>query len=131
MEQTGGGRTNKSEIYPDALCRAMLRGLVKQMDADGRAGSTFKSDDHVFTHDMEPGINEISEVNWETESDTNAGTRTWSRKDYGTSRLMMPGPEGPLWSACINRLTRDLDTGAIIEDRPLNEVKRKREEERV
>ena len=101
----------------------MLRGLVKQMDADGRAGSTFKSDDHAFNHHVEPVINEISEVNWETESDTNTGTLTWSRKDYGTSRLMMPGPEGPLWSACINRLTRDLDTGAIIEDRPVNEVK--------
>ena len=47
----------------------------------------------------------------------------WSRKDYGTTRLMMPGPEGPLWSSCLNRVTFDMDTKMIVEDWPINEIR--------
>eukprot|EP00959_Pyramimonas_sp_CCMP1952_P336670 7049839-Pyramimonas_sp.AAC.1 len=38
MGLTGGGRTHRSEVYPDNLCRAILRGLVQQMKVDGRQG---------------------------------------------------------------------------------------------
>ena len=48
---------------------------------------------------------------------------TWNRKDYGTSRLMPPGANGPLWSACTRRITGDIDTGQIIEDRPIEEIR--------
>ena len=64
----------------------------------------------------------VNEVNWMTEEISDEHTLTWSRKDYGTSRLMLPGPEGPLWSSCTRRLAQDLDTGMIIEDRPVSEV---------
>eukprot|EP00959_Pyramimonas_sp_CCMP1952_P471154 9497944-Pyramimonas_sp.AAC.1 len=45
MELTGGGRTQRSEVHPDKLCRAILKGLVKQMKIDGRQGGTFKEED--------------------------------------------------------------------------------------
>ena len=64
----------------------------------------------------------VNEVNWTTEELDDDHTLTFIRKDYGTSRLMLPGPEGPLWSSCTRRLTQDLDTGMIIEDRPVSEV---------
>ena len=35
---------------------------------------------------------------------------------------MMPGCNGPLWSSCTRRVTRDLDTDLIIEDRAAWEV---------
>ena len=47
---------------------------------------------------------------------------TWSRRDYGTSRLMIPGSSGPRWSSCTRRITKDIDTGQIIEDRPIEEI---------
>ena len=47
---------------------------------------------------------------------------TWSRKDYGTSRLMLPGANGPLWSSCARRITKDIDADQIIEDRPIGEI---------
>ena len=31
IELTGGGMTNRSEVYPDSLCIAILEGLVSQM----------------------------------------------------------------------------------------------------
>ena len=37
----------------------------------------------------------VNEVNWTIEELNDDQTLTWSRKDYGTSRLMLPGPEGP------------------------------------
>ena len=48
IELTGSGRTNKSEIYTDGLCRAILRGLVKQMQSDDRLGCSFKADEVNF-----------------------------------------------------------------------------------
>ena len=45
VELTGGGRTRRAEIYPDRLCRAILEGLVRQMQADGRIGCSFGSDE--------------------------------------------------------------------------------------
>eukprot|EP00959_Pyramimonas_sp_CCMP1952_P056673 1183612-Pyramimonas_sp.AAC.1 len=45
MELTGGGRTHRSEVYPDKLRRAILRGLVQQMKVDGRQGGTFKEEE--------------------------------------------------------------------------------------
>ena len=46
----------------------------------------------------------------------------WTRKDYGTTRLMLPGNQGPKWSQCMRRVTRDLDTGMLLEDRGVSEV---------
>ena len=48
IELTGGGRTRRSEVYPDELCEAILQGLVNQMSQDQRSGGSFKSCDHVF-----------------------------------------------------------------------------------
>eukprot|EP00959_Pyramimonas_sp_CCMP1952_P423010 8860918-Pyramimonas_sp.AAC.1 len=35
---------------------------------------------------------------------------------------MLPGSRGPQWSSCVRRLTVDLDTGEVIEDRSVNEI---------
>eukprot|EP00959_Pyramimonas_sp_CCMP1952_P420651 8811389-Pyramimonas_sp.AAC.1 len=66
MELTGGGRTHRSEVYPDKLCRAILRGLVEQMKIDGRQGGTFKEEETTDMEVDEEGQNEmqINETNW-------------------------------------------------------------------
>ena len=46
----------------------------------------------------------------------------WTRKDYGTTRLMIPGNQGPQWSQCTRIITRDLDTGQTLEDRDVREI---------
>ena len=85
---------------------------------------SFKSCDEVFNvnHVADAGDFSINEVNWSTEKHDDLQTLKWSRKDYGTSRLMLPGKDGPTWSSCTRRVTRDLDTNMIIEDRPVSEV---------
>ena len=45
IDLTGGGRTRRSDIYPDQLCRAILKGLIEQMKLDGREGGSFKEDE--------------------------------------------------------------------------------------
>ena len=124
IELTGGGRTKRAEVYPDELCRAILTGLVKQMKHDDRIGSSFKSCDEIFNQDLQSNIEDtsINEVNFSNVETRDMQTLTWSRKDYGTSRLMLPGKDGPLWSSCTRRVTRDIDTDMIIEDRPADEV---------
>ena len=124
IELTGGGRTRRSEIYPDNLCRAILNGLVKQMEVDDRLGCSFKpcNDDLSVDHLANVENFDIGEVSWDLKDESDVQTLTWSRKDYGTSRLMMPGCNGPLWSSCTRRVTRDLDTNQVIEDRPAWEV---------
>ena len=47
IEFTGGGRTGRSEVYPDKLCRALLNGLLKQIEADGRHGCSYRADKDV------------------------------------------------------------------------------------
>ena len=32
----GGGRTKQAEVYPDELCKEIVRGLKRQMEKDGR-----------------------------------------------------------------------------------------------
>ena len=54
--------------------------------------------------------------------ETSSPQLEWTRKDYGTTRLMLPGDQGPRWSQCKRRVTRDLDTGRIPEDRDVSEV---------
>ena len=124
IELTGGGRARRAEVYPDELCRAILTGLVNQMRHEDRPGSSFKSCDEVFNVNVAVDVEDfdINEVSWNLEESNNLQTLTWSRKDYGTSRLMLPGRDGPSWSSCTRRLTRDLDTDMIIEDRPVSEV---------
>eukprot|EP00959_Pyramimonas_sp_CCMP1952_P308089 6447748-Pyramimonas_sp.AAC.1 len=65
---------------------------------------------------------QISETNWAcehaNEDRKHKHQLTWTREDYGTQILMLPGPNGPQWSSCIRRLTVDIDTGKVIEDRP-------------
>ena len=53
IELTGSGRTKKSDIYPDDLCRAILTGLVKQMKMDDRLGCSFKADEVDFGREIE------------------------------------------------------------------------------
>ena len=124
IELTGGGRTKRSEVYPDELCKAILKGLVEQMSEDERIGGSFKSCDHVFDVN---GFDESFEVNEVCEGGRiccpDLPVLTWSRKDYGTTRLMMPGDQGPLWSSCINRVTVDLDTNQVVEDRSTELIK--------
>ena len=94
------------------------------MKHDDRIGSSFKSCDGIFNDDLQADIEDISinEVNSNAVETEDLQTLTWTRKDYGTSRLMLPGKGGPLWSSCTRRVTRDMDTDMIIEDRPVNEV---------
>ena len=54
--------------------------------------------------------------------DGSKGVLEWTRQDYGTTRLMLPGYQGPKWSQCMRRVTRDLDTGKALEDRDVSEV---------
>ena len=68
MELTGGGRTTRSEIYPDKLCKAILTGLVKQMEADGRHGCSYRADEDVEMVPSDSYHNdpmEINQVSWE------------------------------------------------------------------
>ena len=111
------------------MCKAILTGLVNQMNHDDRIGCSFKPEE-ISTNvgaedDDEDDVDEmnIEEVNLDVNGGVEDQTITWSRKDYGTTRLMMPGHLGPRWSSCLNRVTRDLDTDMIIEDRPIEEIK--------
>eukprot|EP00959_Pyramimonas_sp_CCMP1952_P148420 3105258-Pyramimonas_sp.AAC.1 len=65
MELTGGGRTHRSEVYPDKLYRAILKGLVEQMKIDGRQGGAFKEEDSANMEVDEEGQREmqINETN--------------------------------------------------------------------
>ena len=128
IELTGGGRTRRADVYPDELCEAILTGLVNQMKHDDRIGSSFKACDQVLPFEVMEEAMFVNEVNWAMEELSEGHALTWSRKDYGTSPLMLPGPEGPLWSSCTRRLTRELDTGMIIEDTPVSEVTGRGEE---
>ena len=65
---------------------------------------------------------EIDEVNWSIDVKEVRCLSEWTRNDYGTTRLMMPGRQGPKWSSCTRRKTIDLDSGQIIEDRDVNEI---------
>ena len=62
IELAGSGRTKKPEIYPGALCRAILRGLVKQMQSDDRLGCSFKADEVNLGREVEFVGDEISGV---------------------------------------------------------------------
>ena len=115
--------TKRSEVYPDELCRAILKGLVEQMSEDERIGGSFKSCDHVFNvNDLGESF-DVNEVGRMEGGFEDSNILTWSRKGYGTTRLMLPGKQGPLWSSCINRVTVDLDTNQIVEDRPTELIK--------
>ena len=136
IELTGGGRTRRAEIYPDRLCRAILEGLVRQMQADGRTGCSFESDEtngkrNVMMEIDDDNSMDIDEVTWNPELvHEEIEEVRWSRSDYGTTRLMLPGTQGPKWSSCVRRITEDLDTGKVVEDRSVNEI-RGRERRRV
>ena len=71
------------------------------MEIDDRLGCSFKpcNDDFNVEHSANVEYFDIGEVSWDLENSPNLQTLTWSRKDYGTSRLMMPGRNGPLWSS--------------------------------
>ena len=99
IELTGGGRTRRSEIYPDHLCYAILEGLVNQMQEDKRIGCSFKSDEVEFDNSQYQDFIQDNqfEINMVTTDVIDGNTiLTWSRSDYGTSRLMLPGANGPL-----------------------------------
>ena len=56
-------------MYPDRLCRAILEGLVRQMQVDGRIGSSFKADEEDVTMEIEDdNAMDIDEVTWSTGS---------------------------------------------------------------
>ena len=118
-----GGKAKRAEIYPDELCRAMLNGLMKQMKADGRHGCSYRADEDVEMIANDDDSMEVNQVCWEHLNDNPKCRLEWTRHDYGTSRLMLPGKSGPLWSSCLRRVTVDLDSGKVIEDRSATEIK--------
>ena len=67
IELTGGGRTRRSEVYPDDLCRAILNGLVKQMEYDDRLGCSFKPCDEDLNIKALANVEDfdIGEVSWD------------------------------------------------------------------
>ena len=74
------------------------------MKVDGRQGGSFKQDEVTKMEvDLdEDNCVEVDEVNWVTQEDHEIRHEsTWTRKDHGTSRLMLPGESGPKWSLCI------------------------------
>ena len=86
MELTGGGRTKRSEVYPDKLCRAMLDGRVQQMSADGRSGCSFKSDDSQNMDVDDEDMMDVDEVRTHEDNEQQLHELTWTRRDYGTTR---------------------------------------------
>ena len=95
------------------------------MKLDVRPGSSVKEDesDKIITDSNEDDKMEIDEVSWSTQDDSEARHElAWTRKDYGTFRLMLPGEAGPKWSSCARRVTVDLNTGQTIEDRHVSEI---------
>jgi len=94
------------------------------MQADGRVGSSFKSDEMNVTLEIGKDNNmDIDEVTWGPElGQEEVEEVTWSRSDFGTTRLMLPGSQGPKWISCTRLVSRDLDSGQIIEDRPVSEI---------
>ena len=75
IELTGGGRTRRSEVYPDALCRAILTGLVNQMNHDDRIGCSFKPEEvsiNVGAEDDDEGDGDDMNIN-EVNFDVNGG----------------------------------------------------------
>ena len=68
---------------------------------------------------------DIDEVTWSAGPSEQEAVKevTWSRSDYGTTRLMLRGVQGPKWSSCFRRITEDLDTGKTVEDRPVSEFR--------
>ena len=95
------------------------------MQVDGGVGSSFKSDEaEVMMEIDDDNTMDIDEVTWGSGLDQEEIEEvTWSRRDYGTSRLMLPGVQGPRWSSCTRRTTKDLESGETIEDRPVSEVR--------
>ena len=73
----------------------------------------------VDDEDDPMGINEVS---WDTMASNPSCVMEWSRTDYGTSRLMLPGKREPLWSSRLRRVTIDVDTGRTIEDRSMKDI---------
>ena len=69
-----------------------------------------ENDDHM----------EIDEVNWPIDEKGARHVTEWTRNDYGTSRLMMPGANGPLWSSCVDRATVHLNANQVTEHRDVN-----------
>lgn len=124
IELTGGSRTKRAQIFPDKLCRAIASGLIKQMAEDQRYLCSFVSDEAPgdITEDYEMEINERSAVNHHSNANQKHSTLTWSRRDYRTTRLKLPGSSGPVWSSCVRRITKDLKSGRIIEYRPVSEI---------
>ena len=99
------------------------------MQVDGRIGCSFESDEiggkrNVMMEIDDDSAMDIDEVTWNSEL-VQEGVKelTWSRSDYGTTRLMLPGAQGPKWSSCVRRVTEDIDTGKIVENRPVNEIR--------
>ena len=129
-----GGKAKRAEIYPDKLCKAMLTGLVKQMESDGRRGCTYRVDEDVTMRDAEEkdvkmkamdgdDPMEINQICWEHMNENPKHILEWTRRDYGTTRLMLPGKAGPTWSSCIRSVTIDTDSGRTIEDRSVDQIK--------
>jgi len=91
------------------------------MKMEDRVGCSFKADEVNFGREVEFVGDEMWSLN-EINAVQPQSTSTWTRKDFGTTRLMLPGMQGPKWSQCMWRLTQDIDTGQILENRPADEI---------
>ena len=89
------------------------------MKTDDRLGCSFKADEVNFDREVEFAGDEMWSLN---ETSAVQPQLTWTRKDFGTTRLMLPGNQGPKWSQCTRRLTQDIDTGQILEARSVDEI---------
>ena len=68
---------------------------------------------------------QITEAGWSPVSEPIKRRLEWTCEEYGTSRLTLPGRDGPLWTPCVRRVTQDLNAGQIFEDRRADEIKGK------
>ena len=94
------------------------------MKSDNRIGCSFKADEITFGAEVKFAGDEVWSLNEVSLNEVveDLPQLEWTRKDYGTTRLMLPGDQGPNWSQCTRRITRDLDTGRTLEDRDVHAI---------
>ena len=93
------------------------------MKSDDRLGCSFKADELTFGEEVKFAGDEVWSLNEVSLNEVeDSPQQEWTITDYGTTRLMLPGAQGPKWSQCKWRLTQDIDTGQILENRPVDEI---------
>ena len=83
MELTGGKRTKRSEVYPDRLCKAMLKGLAIQVSDDERQGCSCNAGEvvHCQGNEHSVDINEVRYHEMSNRADVPLKVFTWEGHD--------------------------------------------------